>query len=81
MGCSLCSVSARVLVAKAARLDQLGDQMKGLALTGIYIASLGLMVTGVETGRINEEWAPALYLIWATAGLVIVAVALLRKDQ
>lgn len=55
--------------------------MKGLALTGIYIASLTLMVTGVETGRINEEWAPALYLIWATAGLVIVAVALLRKDQ
>ncbi len=55
--------------------------MKGLALTGIYIASLGLMVTGIETGRINEEWATFLYLTWATAGLVIVAVALLRKDQ
>jgi hypothetical protein len=55
--------------------------MRGLALTGIYIASLGLMVTGIETERIPEEWASALYLIWATAGLVIVAVALLRKDQ
>ena len=55
--------------------------MKGLALTGIYALSLGLMVAGVEQGRINEEWAPALYLAWATAGLVIVAVALLRKDQ
>ncbi len=55
--------------------------MKGLALTGIYIASLGLMVAGIEQGRIPEEWASALYLIWATAGLVIVAVALLRRDQ
>ena len=55
--------------------------MKGLALTGIYIASLGLMVTGVETGRINEEWASALYLLWATAGLVIVAIGILRRDD
>ena len=55
--------------------------MKGLALTGIYIASIGLLATGIETGRIPEEWAGTLYLVWATAGLVIVAVALLRKYQ
>ena len=55
--------------------------MKGLALTGIYIASLGLMVTGVETGRINDEWAGALYLLWAAVGLGIVTVGVLRKDQ
>ena len=55
--------------------------MKGLALTGIYIASLGLMVAGVEQGRIPEEWAAALYLIWATAGLIIVAVAMLTKND
>ncbi len=55
--------------------------MKGFALTGIYVASLGLMVTGIETGRISEEWAGALYLIWATAGLVIVAIAILRRDE
>ncbi len=55
--------------------------MKGLALTGIYIASLGLMVTGIETGRIPEEWSSFLYLLWATAGLVVVAIAVLRKDS
>ncbi len=55
--------------------------MKGLALTGIYIASLGLMVAGIEQGRIPEEWASVLYLTWATAGLVIVAIAILRRDD
>ncbi len=54
--------------------------MKGLALTGIYIASLGLMVAGVEQGRIPEEWAAALYLIWASAGLIIVVFAVYKKD-
>ncbi len=54
--------------------------MKGLALAGIYIASLGLMVTGVETGRIPDEWSSFLYLFWATAGLVIVAIGVLRRD-
>lgn len=57
------------------------QRMKGLALTGIYIASLGLMVTGVETNRIPEEWSGALYLVWATAGLVIVAIGILGKDN
>jgi hypothetical protein len=28
--------------------------MRGLALTGIYIASLGLMVTGIETLRKDQ---------------------------
>ncbi len=54
--------------------------MKGLALTGIYIASIGLLATGIETGRIPEEWAGGLYLTWATAGLVIVAIAILRRE-
>ena len=54
--------------------------MKGLALTGIYIASLGLMVAGVETDRLPEEWAPVLYLIWAGAGLGVVIWGILRKD-
>ena len=55
--------------------------MKGLALTGIYALSLGLMVASVEQGRIPEEWASTLYLVWATAGLMIVAVALLRRNN
>ena len=50
--------------------------MKGLALTGIYIASIGLLATGIETGRIPEEWAGTLYLIWAGAGLLIVALSM-----
>lgn len=55
--------------------------MKGLALTGIYIASIGLLATGIETGRINEDWAGTLYLIWATAGLVMVAISLLGGNK
>ncbi len=54
--------------------------MKGIALTGIYIASLGLMVTGIETGRLPEEWASALYLIWAGAGLGAVIWAMIRRE-
>ena len=55
--------------------------MKGFALAGIYGLSLGLMVTGVETGRIPEEWSGALYLLWATAGLVTVIIGILRRDD
>lgn len=55
--------------------------MKGIALTGIYIASLGLMVTGIETGRIPEEWAGALYLVWATAGLALVAIGIIGRRE
>lgn len=54
--------------------------MKGLALAGIYAASVALMVAGIETSRIPEEWASALYLLWATAGLVFVGIAVLRRD-
>ncbi len=54
--------------------------MKGLALTGIYIASIGLLVTGLETGRIPEEWSGFLYLTWATAGLVLVTIGALKRD-
>ena len=55
--------------------------MKGFALAGIYGLSIGLLATGIETGRIPEEWAGALYLAWATSGLVIVAISLLRRDE
>ena len=55
--------------------------MKGLALAGIYIASIGLLATGIETGRINEEWAGALYLTWAAIGLIVVVVGVLRRDE
>ena len=55
--------------------------MKGLALTGIYFASIGLMVAGVESGRIPEEWSSVLYLTWATAGLIIMAIGILRRDD
>ena len=55
--------------------------MKGLGLAGIYIASIGLIVAGVEQGRISEEAAGAFYIGWAAAGLIIVAVALLRRDE
>ncbi len=55
--------------------------MKGLALAAIYAASVALMFAGIETGRIPEDWASVLYLIWATAGLMIVAVAMLTKND
>lgn len=55
--------------------------MKGLALTGIYIAALGLMVTGVETGRIPEEWSGALYLFFSLTGLGLVAVGIFMRDK
>ena len=55
--------------------------MKGFALAGIYGLSLGLIVAGLEQGRIPEDWGSALYLLWASAGLVIVAIGVLRRDD
>ncbi len=55
--------------------------MKGLALTGLYALSIGMLITGLETGRIPEEWAGFLYLTWATAGLILVVLGVvIQRD-
>jgi hypothetical protein len=43
--------------------------MRGLALTGVYMASIGLVVLAIENGYIPETSAGPLFMLWALVGL------------
>lgn len=50
--------------------------MRSLALTGIYLASAGLVTLAVEV----YDFEPVLLIVWAASGLLLVAAALVWRD-